>query len=113
MELIVDGERLRFRPKSAVSPELFERIKEHKPHLIKLLEWERRTLVEADRRGLLIRWSEYPTWIRLRDPTTGEWHEVKAAECLPGVIETANRYRKKRGAGTRPKITEHRRGDTA
>lgn len=57
-----------------------------------------RKLEEADRRGLLIRWSEYPTWIKLHDPITGEWHEVRASECLPGVVETANKYRKKGGA---------------
>ena len=56
-----------------------------------------RKLEEASRRGLLIRWSEYPNWIKLHDPTTGEWHEVRAGECLPSVVETANRYRKRGG----------------
>lgn len=56
-----------------------------------------RKLEEADRRGLVIRWSEHPTWIKLHDPMTGEWHEVRAEECLPGVVETANKYRKKGG----------------
>jgi hypothetical protein len=55
--------------------------------------WER-ALCTAGRN---VRWSEYPTWIKLHDPTTGEWHEVKAEECLPGVVETANKYRKKGG----------------
>ncbi len=57
-----------------------------------------RRLEEASRRGLIVRWSEYPTWIKLHDPLTGEWHEVRASECLPGVVETANKYRKKGGA---------------
>ena len=57
-----------------------------------------RKLEEASRRGLLIRWSEYPNWIKLHDPTTGEWHEVRAEECLPSVVETANKYRKQGGA---------------
>ena len=56
-----------------------------------------RKLEEADRRGLLIRWSEYPEWIKLHDPKTGEWHEVRAEKCLPSVVETANKYRKKGG----------------
>jgi hypothetical protein len=55
----------------------------------------RRNLEKAARIGLVIRWSEYPTWIKLHDPTTGEWHEVRAEECLPGVVETANKHRKK------------------
>ncbi len=57
-----------------------------------------RKLEQASRRGLIIRWSEYPEWIKLHDPLSGEWHEVRASECLPGVVETANRYRKRGGA---------------
>ena len=53
-----------------------------------------RKLEEASRRGLVIRWSEYPLWIKIHDPLTGEWHEVRASECPPGVVETANRHRK-------------------
>jgi hypothetical protein len=54
-----------------------------------------RKLEETSRRGLIIRWSEYPEWIKIHDPLTGEWHEVRASECLPGVVEAANRHRKK------------------
>ncbi len=54
-----------------------------------------RKLKEASRRGLVIRWSEYPEWIKIHDPLTGEWHEVRSSECSPGVVETANQHRKK------------------
>ncbi len=37
------------------------------------------------------------------DPTTGEWHEVRAEECLPSVVETADKYRKKGRRGMIPK----------
>ena len=57
----------------------------------------RRSLEKAARIGLVIRWSEDPRWIKLHDPTTGDWHEVRAEECLPGVVESANKYRKKGG----------------
>lgn len=57
----------------------------------------RRRLEKAARIGLVIRWSEDPRWIKLHDPTTGDWHEVRAEECLPSVIESANKYRKKGG----------------
>ena len=57
----------------------------------------RRRLERAARIGLVIRWSEDPMWIKLHDPTTGEWHEVRAEECLPGVVGSANKYRKKGG----------------
>ena len=60
-------------------------------------ELRRHKLDKAARMGLTIRWSEYPEWIKLHDPTTGGWHEVRAEECLPGVVETANKYRKKKG----------------
>ena len=53
---------------------------------------------ETDERGLVIRWSEYPNWIELCDPLTGEWHEVKASECLPGVVAEADSHREEGGA---------------
>ncbi len=73
-------------------------MKEHKAKLLKLLDWERQKLEEADRRGLIIRWSEHPTWIKLHDPTTGEWHEVRASDCLPSIVAEADKYRKKESA---------------
>jgi hypothetical protein len=84
-------------PAGAITDELRATLVENKGRLLELLAWERSKLAEADRRGLAIRWSEYPTWIELHDPITGDWHEVRASECLPGVIETADRYRKKEG----------------
>jgi hypothetical protein len=35
-------------------------------------ELKRHMLDKAARMGLIIRWSEYPEWIKLHDPTTGE-----------------------------------------
>ncbi len=58
----------------------------------------RRKLEEASRRGLIIRWSQYPEWIKIHDPLTGDWHEVRASGCSLGLVETANRHRKKGAA---------------
>ena len=58
---------------------------------------QRRRLERAARIGLVVRWTEDPRWIKLHDPTSGEWHEVRAEECLLGVVESANKYRKKGG----------------
>ena len=55
----------------------------------------RRKLEEASRRGLVARWSEYPTWIAIHDPFSGEWVEVRAEDCFPSLVEEANRRRKK------------------
>ncbi len=63
-----------------------------------LVERRRRKLEEAGRRGLVVRWSEYPDWIALHDPLSGEWFEVKAEDCLPSLVEEANRGRS-RGPG--------------
>src|SRR5687768_1759159 len=94
----VDGGRLHVdAPAGAITDELRAALVENKGRLLELLAWERHKLEEASRRGLAIRWSEYPTWIKLHDPTTGEWHELRASECLSGVAETANRYHKKGG----------------
>ncbi len=99
VSLEADGDKLRIdAPAGLITDEVRTELAELKPKLVKLLTWERRKLEGASRRGLLIRWSEYPDWIKLHDSTTGEWHEVKAAECLPGVVETADKYRKKGGA---------------
>lgn len=56
-----------------------------------------RKLEEASRRGLIICWSEHTEWIKIHDPLTGEWHEVRASECPPGVVEAAD-PRLKKGA---------------
>ena len=61
-----------------------------------LIERRRRKLEEAGRRGLVVRWSEYPDWIALHDPLSGEWVEVRAEDCFPSLVEEANRGRKKR-----------------
>jgi hypothetical protein len=60
------------------------------------LAWRRRRkLEEAGRRGLVVRWSEYPDWIALHDPLSGEWVEVRAEDCFPSLVDEANRRRKK------------------
>jgi hypothetical protein len=84
-------------PTGIVGDELLQSVIQHKHSLIRLLEREQLKLQKADRSGLLIRWSEHPGWIKIHDPLTGDWHEVKASECLPGVLETANKYQKKGG----------------
>ncbi len=79
------AKKARERTKAVGSPEQLERLRQRK-------------LEEASRRGLIIRWSEYPEWIKLHDPLTGDWHEVRASECPPGVVGSANRHRKKETA---------------
>ncbi len=84
-------------PPEAITDELRAALVENKGRLLELLVWEGRNLEVASGRGLAIRWSEHPPWIKLHDPTTGEWPEVRASECLPGVVETADRWRRKGG----------------
>ena len=60
-----------------------------------LAERRRRKLEEAGRRGFVVRWGEYPDWIALHDPLSGEWVEVRAEDCFPSLVEEANRTRKK------------------
>lgn len=97
VELAVEGDQLIVdAPAGAIIGELREGLVENKPHLLKLLSWERRKLEAADRRGLIIKRSQEPGYIALHDPLTGEWHDVKESECLPSVVESAKR--KKGGA---------------
>jgi hypothetical protein len=74
----------------------------------KIME-RRRKLEEAERRGLVVRWSDYPTWIALHDPLSGEWVEIKAKDCLPSLVEEARRGRS-RG---RRSYERYEKGETA
>lgn len=93
-----DGDRLSVdAPPGVIDGRLRELLVESKPAIAKLLQWERRKLREADRRGLLIEWAGERGWIALHDPTTGEWHEVKASECLPWIEDAANARARQQG----------------
>ena len=74
VQLDTDGERLIVdAPACTVTEEIRTALVDLKPKLLMLLEWEQRKLqAAARRRGLIVRWSEYPTWIKLHDSTTGE-----------------------------------------
>jgi hypothetical protein len=65
------------------------------PSREELASRRRRKLEEAGRRGLVLRWSEYTTWIALHDPLHGEWVEIRAEDCFPSLVDEANRQRKK------------------
>ena len=99
VRLEADGLVLRVdAPTEADSDQLRDLLSRHKRALIRLIERERLRLEEADRRGLVIKWAREPGWISLHDPTTGEWHEVKASECPPTIAESAKAYRRHAGA---------------
>jgi hypothetical protein len=55
----------------------------------------RRKLEEASRRGLVVRWSEYPDWIALHDPLICQWVEVRAEDCFPSLVDEANHRQNK------------------
>ena len=98
IRLEADGLTLRVNvPEERDTDELRATLREHKRALIRLLERERRRLEEAASRGLVTKWSREPGWISLHDPTTGEWHDVKASECPPTVVEAAKVHRRRRG----------------
>ncbi|WP_244299875.1 hypothetical protein [Rubrobacter xylanophilus] len=84
-------------PAGAITEELRSALREHKRALIRLLERERRRLEEADRRGLIIKWSREPGYVSLHDPTTGEWHEIATSDCPPWVLEDARARRRRKG----------------
>ena len=60
-----------------------------------LVDRRQHKLEEAGRRGLVVRWSEYPNWIALHDPFSGEWIEVRAEDCFPSLVDEANRRGKR------------------
>jgi predicted metal-dependent hydrolase len=101
IRLEADGLTLRVdAPAKVDAEELSAILREHKRALIRLLERERRKLEEANRRGLLIKWSREPGYVSLHDPTTGEWHEVAASSCPQWILDDARARRRRRGART-------------
>lgn len=86
-----DGKLRVDAPAGVLNADLKAALVENKPDLLRLLEQERRKLKAAHKRGLLIRWSRHHGWIALHDPTTGEWHEIRARDALPSLVEAANR----------------------
>ena len=100
--LQTDGERISVdAPAGLMDGRLRELLAENKPAIVKLLQWERRKLREAGRRGLVVEWGRDRGWIALHDPTSGEWHEVRASECLPWVVDAANARTLRRNGGPR------------
>lgn len=93
VRLEADGLTLRVdAPGEVVTDELRNTLREHKRALIRHLERERKRLEEAGRRGLVIRWAREPGYVAIHDPTTGEWHEVRASECPPWILESAKAH---------------------
>ncbi len=82
-------------PEKALTDELRHTLRENKRALIRHLERERKRLEEANRRGLVIKWSREPGYISLHDPTTGEWHEVLSSECPSWILEDAKAHRRR------------------
>jgi hypothetical protein len=95
VELRANDDHLEYEgPEEEITPELLNRLRENKPSLIKLLEWQRRKQEEALRRGFVAKWSREPGWISLHDPTAGEWHDVRARDCFPSIVAEAGARRK-------------------
>jgi hypothetical protein len=79
--------------------DLAKGVSEKAPHEVsrkELADRRRRKLEEAGRRGLVVRWSEYPDWIALQDPISAGWHEVRASDCLPSLVLEADRGRRRK-----------------
>ncbi|MDP9457096.1 MAG: hypothetical protein CYG60_22190 [Actinobacteria bacterium] len=100
VELVPDGDRVIVdAPAGVIDERVRELLAENKPAIVKLLQWERRKRREADRMGLVIEWAKERGWIALHYPTTGEWHHVRASECLPWVVDAAKARARQQGRG--------------
>ena len=90
-----EGRLLVDAPAGTFTDELRLVLTEHKPSLLKVLEWERCKHEEAHRRGFVARWSREPGWISLHDPTTGEWYDFPARDCFPSIVVESRAHRKR------------------
>lgn len=99
VRLEADGLLLRVdAPAGVITAPLRSALREHKRALIRHLERERKRIEEADRRGLVVKWSCEPGYVSLHDPATGDWHDVAASGCPPWVLEDARAHRRRTGA---------------
>jgi hypothetical protein len=86
-------------PRGMLTDELLEAVAQAKPRLLKLLDREQQKLERAERRGLVIKWAKEPGWIAMRDPSTGDWHEVLASECPQWILKAAKAERQGKRSG--------------
>lgn len=98
IHLQADGLTVRVdAPAEIDTGELRAALREHKRALIRHLERERKRLEEADRRGLVIKWSRESGYVSIHDPTTGEWHEIPTSSCPSWILEDAKAHLRRRG----------------
>jgi hypothetical protein len=88
------GEDLRVgAPVGVLTDEDRSALLECKPDLLEFLSRQ----AERRPRKSEARWAGLG-WIRILDPDAEEWHEMRASECLPGMIAEADAHRR-RGKG--------------
>jgi hypothetical protein len=85
IRLEAKGDRLRFSPRSAVTPDLAERMKAHKAELLVVLRTTRKP--PQSNLGLRVEWEQYGVWIeRLGDDgTVSLIHPEYADDDLHGI----------------------------
>ena len=70
-------------PEDVATEELHETVSRHKHALIRLLERERKRLEEADRLGLLIKWSKEPGYVASTTPPQESGTTYSASDARP------------------------------
>jgi Asp-tRNA(Asn)/Glu-tRNA(Gln) amidotransferase A subunit family amidase len=97
MVVEVHGEHLKIdAPAGMLTEEDRAALMEFKPKLLKFLSHTYEEPQEGPERARA--WPAGQGLVQIRDPFTGEWHELPAAKSLPGVLAGADR-RRKGGAG--------------
>jgi hypothetical protein len=97
MVVEVHGEHLKIdAPAGMLTEEDRAALMEFKPKLLKFLSHIYEEPQEGPERARA--WPAGQGLVQIRDPFTGEWHELPAAKSLPGVLAEADR-RRKGGAG--------------
>ena len=95
VSLKVDGDMLIVE--KLTMEELRATLSEHKPCLLEMLRSEECVTANANDSGMIIRWSKCSVCLKLRDPTAGEWHQVRAAACPPSFAKAADTDRISKG----------------
>ena len=112
VEATGDG-KIRYAPRSEIDTLTLMQLRLHKQTLLRILTglpvadppdddvppFVRKELERASELGLIARWSRHFGYISIHDPTTGEWHDLKAEDAPGWAKREAHKRRELRRAG--------------
>jgi hypothetical protein len=83
VRLLVDGDELVIESEERPPSELLAALRENKAALLEKLLQPPADEIDPDHWPYRVVWAREFGWVRIEDPFTGEWHEVRKDDALP------------------------------